>query len=227
MIASENGPESPTTRLLLLTMSLYMDKTGGKCFPSTRTLSVDTALSRKAVMEHIQKAEAAGWIKIMSAGVNGRGWKRSSYQAATPSDVVTESNHVIHERGNPTSPPKARRGHPHSHNVVTQGDLNYPIELASNKSRTFLLKNGSDFFVDDQFFSILNQTYPTIDIDSELKKIKAWCFANPEKRKTARGAMKFVNGWMQRAESGNGNQKSKQIDQPPKEFDFANQIKTV
>lgn len=61
-VSSEDGPESSTTRHVLLALSLYMNQKGGSCFPSTRTLAKETALSRRTVEEHLRKAHREGWI---------------------------------------------------------------------------------------------------------------------------------------------------------------------
>ncbi|OGS01559.1 MAG: hypothetical protein A2V88_02745 [Elusimicrobia bacterium RBG_16_66_12] len=41
---------------------------------------------------------------------------------------------------------------------------------------------------------------PTVDVMGELKKIVLWCAANPKRKKTARGVMRFVTAWMMRAQ---------------------------
>lgn len=72
------------------------------------------------------------------------------------------------------------------------------------------LKDGSEGEILTSFFDEMELAYVNVDVRSELVKARAWCLANPEKRKTPRGLKKFVNGWMSRAndrvkESGTGN----------------------
>lgn len=38
--------------------------------------------------------------------------------------------------------------------------------------------------------------YPAVDVMQELRKMKGWLDANPTKRKTQRGVLRFVNGWL-------------------------------
>lgn len=40
--------------------------------------------------------------------------------------------------------------------------------------------------------------YPAVDIKQELRKMKGWLDANPAKRKTKRGILRFVNSWLAR-----------------------------
>ena len=42
----------------------------------------------------------------------------------------------------------------------------------------------------------LNKTYPNLDIDNELQKMRTWLISNPDKQKTARGTPRFVSNWL-------------------------------
>lgn len=87
-VASEHGPESSTTRHVLLTLSLHMNEKGGSCFPSTRLLATETGLSRRTVETHLKDAAEDGWIRRDVHGFGGQGWKRYEYGAAFPQGVV-------------------------------------------------------------------------------------------------------------------------------------------
>jgi phage replication O-like protein O len=84
--------------------------------------------------------------------------------------------------------------------VTINGDREKVLPLYERKKeimrRAFVLKDGSEFEIDDEFYAILKETYPSIDIENEIRKIKSWCHSNPSKRKTRKGAKRFVNGWM-------------------------------
>lgn len=59
------------------------------------------------------------------------------------------------------------------------------------------LKDGSDYDLPEDFYRELHALY--YGVDSELRKMRVWCLANPEKRKTRRGAKRFVASWCLRA----------------------------
>lgn len=40
--------------------------------------------------------------------------------------------------------------------------------------------------------------YPAVDVMQELRKMRGWLEANPAKRKTPRGILRFVNSWLAR-----------------------------
>ena len=58
------------------------------------------------------------------------------------------------------------------------------------------LKSGEEYRLTNLLIDELNKTYPTIDIDHELQKMRTWLISNPEKQKTARGTPKFVSNWL-------------------------------
>ena len=43
-----------------------------------------------------------------------------------------------------------------------------------------------------------SELYPAVDVMQELRKMAGWLDANPSKRKTKRGILRFVNGWLAR-----------------------------
>ena len=43
--------------------------------------------------------------------------------------------------------------------------------------------------------------YPAVDVIQQLRAMRGWLLANPERRKTARGIRRFVNGWLSREQN--------------------------
>ena len=61
------------------------------------------------------------------------------------------------------------------------------------------LKDGTLFELKDNDLIMFKQVYTAIDVEFELKKMIAWLVSNPSNRKTKRGVMRFINGWLSRA----------------------------
>ena len=40
------------------------------------------------------------------------------------------------------------------------------------------------------------RAYPAVDVSQQLRQMRAWCIANPTRRKTARGVEAFIVGWL-------------------------------
>lgn len=94
-VASEDGPPNPTTRHVLLTLGLHMNERGESCFPSIELLTIETALSPRAVKEHLKIAAEAGWVgKREERRPNGQNWRRIEYFALIPDGV----ERLFHEK---------------------------------------------------------------------------------------------------------------------------------
>lgn len=66
---------------------------------------------------------------------------------------------------------------------------------------TFLLNDGSEFGISQKQVDEFRGLFPAIDVMQELRSMKAWCIGNRQNRKTRGGAMKFVTGWLSRAQN--------------------------
>jgi hypothetical protein len=129
----------PTTRHVLLTLSLHMNEHGEGCYPPVEDLVEETGLSKRAVLEHLSKAIEAGWLVRQELGLRGRRWRRSEYQPSWPGrDVDVDMGDIsdmsemsgASARGDDgRSPPPpggvvtqdARGGDPNGSEVVTDG----------------------------------------------------------------------------------------------------------
>lgn len=58
--------------------------------------------------------------------------------------------------------------------------------------------DGLLFPISQDQFARWQELYPAVNVKTELSKIIGWLEANPKKRKTARGMLKFVNAWLSR-----------------------------
>lgn len=60
---------------------------------------------------------------------------------------------------------------------------------------------GSEIAITQEFIDEMQQAYPAVDCLTTLREIRAWCLANPGKRKTAGGAHRFVQSWFAREQN--------------------------
>ena len=65
------------------------------------------------------------------------------------------------------------------------------IELDTNRT-------GETFAVTEGFVSQMKALYPAVDVEQELRNMKAWLMSNPQRRKTFKGMPKFINSWLAR-----------------------------
>jgi len=104
------APELPrsTTRHILHVLAAYMSAHADShcgpgalefnCYPSTRSIAVNSGYSERAVVEHLKYAEDNGWIVKMIRGRSGKGWKRHEYVPAFPEGTVFKNGEVGKKR---------------------------------------------------------------------------------------------------------------------------------
>ena len=63
---------------------------------------------------------------------------------------------------------------------------------------TITLNDKSEFPIYQNMIDEWAELYPNVDIMQELRNMKGWCNSNPTKRKTKRGILRFINGWLSR-----------------------------
>lgn len=61
---------------------------------------------------------------------------------------------------------------------------------------TLPLNDGTEWGLSQEQYNEYVSLYPAVDVMSELRKMRGWLSANPERRKTKRGINSFVNRWL-------------------------------
>ncbi len=64
-----------------------------------------------------------------------------------------------------------------------------------------LLNDGSEWRPTQDQYEEYRRLFPAVDIDAEFRSMRAWCQANPSKRKTKSGVMRFVQAWLSRTQN--------------------------
>jgi hypothetical protein len=90
----------PSSKLLLLALSTYMNDHGEGCYPSIEQLCKDTSLSERTVFYHLKKAEAEGFLIKDKRELPGKKWAANEYRAAIPESpigaIVAVDNPEVH-----------------------------------------------------------------------------------------------------------------------------------
>lgn len=69
---------------------------------------------------------------------------------------------------------------------------------------TLPLNDGSEYPITESDIKNWQNLYPAVDIMQELRKMRGWCDANPAKRKTKRGILKFIHSWLSKEQDRGG-----------------------
>jgi len=70
------------------------------------------------------------------------------------------------------------------------------------------LNTGDGYCVSEEQCHEWAGLYPAVDVMQQLRNMKGWLDSNPNKRKTSRGILRFINGWLAREQNRNGSVKN-------------------
>jgi len=62
------------------------------------------------------------------------------------------------------------------------------------------LNDGTEYPVTQQQVDEFSMCYPAVDVMALLLRMRAWSISNPTQRKTPKGVLRFVNGWLSKAQ---------------------------
>lgn len=180
------------------------------CYP----LKLDS-VKEDSIKKHLAEAEGAGLIVLYT--VAGKAYLelqdfgqriQSKSKFPGPDEAVPDSGStVVH--GDPrwkTAPYVVED------EVVVEDEGDKSLVPAPAKPAPagpcLILNDGSDWGMPADQLSELRELYPAVDVMAELRAMRAWCLANPTKRKTKGGALRFVNNWLSRAQNSGGSRNS-------------------
>lgn len=123
LMASEHGPESPTTRLVLHTLALHMSAKGDSCWPSLDTIAEESGLSRRAVQDNIAAAIESGWITKEEIPLrNGQAWRKMHYFAEIPDGKEVVLIEILKRKGRAPAATRSKKGVATDAEGVASGD---------------------------------------------------------------------------------------------------------
>jgi hypothetical protein len=71
-----------------------------------------------------------------------------------------------------------------------------PVKSSSPVVITITLNDLSEYPITEAHVKEWSELYPAVNIMQELRKMKGWATANPKKRKTKGGILRFINAWL-------------------------------
>ena len=223
-----------TEKILLAIITNRIGK-NGLCWPSVRTLARDAGIDKSTVLRAVATLQKTGDLIVDNHG-QGRS---QAYRLL--SSTVREMRTV---NATPTVR-KARTGVRKTRTELSAKCVHIRTSKRTNK-RTIEKKPITNDpvvlefpTVDGTYWQLLEsklreyqQTFPDIDAAQECRKARQWCVDNPSRQKTARGILKFLSGWLNRAEPRAGREPEKHSEawwalQEPRleeEFDKPNKL---
>ena len=129
-------------------------------------------------------------------------------QLLPPGDVTVTSRHALEENTEKNIKEQTRE-----ENLQRTAP-----ELSSGVVLVLPLAGGKEFPIYRENVDFWQESYPAVDVDQELREMKAWCIANPQKRKTEKGIGNFIINWLSKEQDSGKHSptaKPRQTFQPP------------
>lgn len=71
------------------------------------------------------------------------------------------------------------------------------------------LNDGTEYRISEKQAKEWAELYPAVDVMQDLRSMKGWLDSNPAKRKTKRGILRFITGWLSRTQDKGGNKRER------------------
>nr|DAU75773.1 MAG TPA: hypothetical protein [Caudoviricetes sp.] len=92
---------------------------------------------------------------------------------------------------------------------VNVNENDYSAELKKHSSTQPIialpLNTGEEYPIDTEQAEEWAGLYPAVDVIQQLRAMRGWLNANPAKRKTKNGILRFVNTWLSKEQDRGGN----------------------
>ncbi|MDH5918933.1 helix-turn-helix domain-containing protein [Vibrio splendidus] len=147
---------------------------------------------RTKTTEHVQKTEHSD---------THLGDSRSNTESDHPAHIIFHKEHKtelslkngILDDADVLDPPSGSEEH------ETSPFTSKPKNKTKNEAVIHLLTKEGSAPIYHEFTTILERTYPKLDVLQELHAMQAWLYINPDKRKPFEHIGHFVNGWLRRS----------------------------
>ena len=151
--------------------------------------------------------------EFMTAGFIDEEWNLLNWDKRQfLSDSSTDRTRRYRERHRTSQERHSDSAQSHGNKNVTAPDTDTDTEANTDKrttaqsvppeelAGTLPLVDGSEFPIFKSQVSEWQIAYPGIDVRTQLVQAKVWLQANPKRRKTRKGILRYLNSWLARAQ---------------------------
>lgn len=129
--------------------------------------------------------------------------RSSSAHYAGTADHASRSAATVTDTSTDTETTTRQRNH-------EQPDLASVLAMRDSAGFALPLNDGSEFSICESQIREWESLYPATDVRQEIRNYRGWALATPTRRKTRRGILSSVNGWLARShhrksQGGNAN----------------------
>ncbi len=169
-------------------------------------------VTTKAIDDSLAALASAGMIELYE--VDGRpylhlsAWEKHQYKRARKSKFPGPEDGVIASASNceqvqadslEKRETRIENTRIRETNICTEQDTPAAVPVI-----TLTLNDKSEYPIYPEQAEEWAGLYPAVDVIQQLRAMRAWLIANPKKRKTANGILRFVNSWLSREQDKGG-----------------------
>lgn len=209
-----------SAKAVLVALANFHHEKNGTCYASVSTLCAFTELNRKTIFPAIEYLEETGFIVVSRRSgaaskftlvfdqTSPKNGTPTSTDIGTSSEIGTSPKNG-HDPSQKRTKPVPILGHKQDR---YNGNINPPlpppeenllqgvVALPTNRYGT----DAEEVTITEQMRDEFQASYPALNVEQQLRAMRAWLIANPSNRKTANGMLRFVNGWLAREHNRRG-----------------------
>jgi hypothetical protein len=188
----------------------------GSFVSSIDKLSEETVLTKREIRTAISHLKSTGEVTVKTTNKYSV-FTVQNYNLYQTLDIQKDEQETDGRHSNDiltTTIKEKKEGKNIYNNIITKDDniiCSESEKSAPNLSGIQLILNDKTFYdVPIDKIVLWYETYPAVDIEQELQKMRAWLDSNPTRRKTRRGIERFINNWLSRSQDSAKPQAAKQ-----------------
>lgn len=213
-IVWEHYPCGGSKMLVMLALADWCDEDGRSLYPSMTAIARKCRLSKSQAQRIVRSFVKNELLEVVANGAGGKPGETPHYwlhldrmtgrtdatgsAGATGRTDAREGSHGCGERG--------RMGATQSTiypSLTISAELEKKLQAASPSTRpvgkvghSIPLNDGSEYGIPARQIEEWIAAYPAVDVPQQLRAMRQWSLANPARRKTRRGVLKFANNWL-------------------------------
>ena len=170
---------------------------------ANKSLESNSGLSRQGILKARNALKQFGLLDFQTRGTKSTAYKLIAISNSSQSGCQNSSQN--------SSQDGCRDGCQNSSTLNRQDKnrqdkMSYPPISPETEIELPLNGNGS-YSVSKEQAEEWKKLYPAVDIAQQLRNMKGWLDANPDRRKTKQGILRFITGWLSREQDKGSNRK--------------------
>jgi hypothetical protein len=125
-------------------------------------------------------------------------------QQATSKRPASDQQTTTNKKGKNVKNGEKNKNTSYSSSEPQAASKEQPSEMTPDGIFSLPLVDGSLYPITRQQIDEWKSLYPAVDVEQEIRKMIGWLNASPDRRKTHKGILRFVNGWLSKTQDRGG-----------------------